>query len=84
MTVAHRLLTIADYDSILVFDGGKVVEHDAPVSLLLSDISQNEVKQRGYFADMVRHTGPKTSLLILEKAKKSYFAKNSFNDQTPL
>ncbi|GAA5856811.1 hypothetical protein JCM8547_008855 [Rhodosporidiobolus lusitaniae] len=34
LTVAHRLLTIVDYDLILVLDQGKVLEYDSPASLL--------------------------------------------------
>ena len=34
LTIAHRLLTVIDYDSILVMGGGKLLEHAAPEELL--------------------------------------------------
>ena len=34
MTIAHRLDTVQDYDRIMVFDAGQLVEFDAPQVLL--------------------------------------------------
>ncbi|KAK6527245.1 hypothetical protein TWF281_010433 [Arthrobotrys megalospora] len=49
ITIAHRLNTIMDYDRVLVLEGGKVVEYDAPKKLL-------EVKE-GKFRGMCEQTG---------------------------
>lgn len=34
LTIAHRLMTVADYDSLLVLGAGKLLEHGSPSSLL--------------------------------------------------
>ncbi len=75
MTIAHRLLTIADYDRVLVFDKGQLVENDIPIKLLVDDIDDDEVTFDGSFADMVKHTGKKTSFKIIDIARKSYLNK---------
>jgi len=49
LTIAHRLNTIIDYDSIVVVDAGKVGEMGAPRTLL-SD-------EDGLFSSLVRGTG---------------------------
>lgn len=34
ITIAHRLLTVCEYDRILVLDAGRIVEYDSPKALL--------------------------------------------------
>jgi len=46
ITIAHRVDTILDYDRVLVFEGGKVVEFDKPKMLLKNDA--------GKFAELCR------------------------------
>ena len=41
ITIAHRLLTIADYDKIIVMNAGRIVEEGHPFEL---------IKQKGQFA----------------------------------
>ena len=62
ITVAHRLNTIADYDSILVMQRGSIIESGSPWEL---------IERKGTFYDMVNHTG-KNAALIINKAKKSF------------
>lgn len=50
MVVAHKLLTVVDFDSILVLSEGKVVEFGSPKELL---------EKEGMFWDMVNHSGEK-------------------------
>jgi ABC-type multidrug transport system fused ATPase/permease subunit len=58
ITVAHRLLTIIDYDRILVLESGKVVEFDTPYNLL---------EKGGVFARMVEDSGDAEMLKKLTK-----------------
>jgi len=46
ITIAHRVDTILDYDRVLVFEGGRVVEFDKPKMLLKNDA--------GKFAELCR------------------------------
>jgi ATP-binding cassette subfamily C (CFTR/MRP) protein 4 len=57
ITIAHRLNTIADYDTVIVMDKGHIVEMGVPF-LLLADInSPNKITKTGPFAEMVWNTG---------------------------
>ncbi|KZO92652.1 hypothetical protein CALVIDRAFT_601298 [Calocera viscosa TUFC12733] len=64
ITIAHRLLTIMDYDKIMVLDAGKLVEFDTPWTLL-----QNE---KSYFRSLVDNSGDRDRLFaIAEKAESA-------------
>ncbi|KAJ0391557.1 hypothetical protein ATCC90586_012030 [Pythium insidiosum] len=39
LTIAHRLATVVDSDRILVLDAGRIVEFDAPTTLLQDEAS---------------------------------------------
>ncbi|KZT60640.1 P-loop containing nucleoside triphosphate hydrolase protein [Calocera cornea HHB12733] len=61
ITIAHRLLTIMDYDKIMVLDTGKLVEFDTPWTLLQND--------KSYFRSLVDNSGDRDKLFaIAEKA----------------
>jgi ATP-binding cassette subfamily C (CFTR/MRP) protein 4 len=62
ITVAHRLNTIADYDSVIVMERGRIVESGAPWEL---------IEKRGTFFEMVSHSGSNAAL-IMAKAKSSF------------
>ena len=49
LTVAHRLLTIADYDKVLVMERGHLVEFDEPFLLLTDEERVCEIIKKGYF-----------------------------------
>ncbi|KOS17961.1 ATP-binding cassette transporter abc4 [Escovopsis weberi] len=48
VTIAHRLKTIIDYDSVVVMGAGRVVEYGSPRDLY---------QAKGHFYDMVCHSG---------------------------
>lgn len=48
ITIAHRLVTIIQYDKILVLDNGNIVEFDSPLNLMRKD---------GYFSSLIREGG---------------------------
>jgi len=50
ITIAHRLITIAQYDRIMVMSEGKIVEFDTPLNLMKNENS--------YFAKLVKESGP--------------------------
>ena len=60
ITIAHRLNTIADYDSVIVMKQGEIVEQGAPWEL---------IDQRGHFFEMVQNTG-KNAEAIKRKARE--------------
>lgn len=61
LTVAHRLVTIIDYDRILVLDKGEVAEFDEPLKLL-----ENKT---GIFTSLIEQSGQKDMLIDMAKAK---------------
>lgn len=46
LTIAHRLITIANYDKILVMDKGTAVEYDAPYKLLVNRLGDQSITKR--------------------------------------
>jgi len=54
LVIAHRLLTVAGLDKILVLDHGKVVEFGTPWELLQID--------QGVFRDLTRQSGEESQL----------------------
>ena len=63
ITIAHRLITVADYDKIIVMHRGRIVEMGAPHEL---------IETGGLFLEMVQHTG-KSAENIKFKAKEAYY-----------
>lgn len=53
VVVAHKLLTVADFDSLFVMSNGEVAEHGAPADLL---------QRKGMFWDMVNHSGDRDEI----------------------
>lgn len=72
ITIAHRLLTIADSNKVLVMDKGCVVEFNHPFLLLTDGLHPKEITKNGYFAQMVKSMGSETSNKILEITQKTY------------
>ncbi|EHK20400.1 uncharacterized protein TRIVIDRAFT_192970 [Trichoderma virens Gv29-8] len=60
VTIAHRLRTIIDYDSVVVMGAGKVVEYGSPRDLYNS---------KGLFYDMIYHSGEMEELQEFLKNK---------------
>lgn len=60
LVIAHRISTVADFDRILVMDGGKAVEFGTPKELL---------DQKGVFASLVDDCGDKENVerILLDK-----------------
>ncbi|KAJ4270436.1 hypothetical protein NW762_002118 [Fusarium torreyae] len=62
VTIAHRLRTIIDYDTVVVMSAGRVLEYGSPRDLYNS---------RGQFYDMVYHSGELDDLQALLDAESS-------------
>jgi len=73
LTIAHRLITIANYDKVVVIDNGCVTEFDSPYSLLVERIGDDSITKNGMFADMVRSTGKGMSQKIFEIAREQFY-----------
>jgi len=63
ITIAHRLLTIMDYDKIMVLEAGKLVEFDTPWALL-----QNK---KSYFRSLVENSGDREKLFAVAEKGRS-------------
>ncbi|XP_048588672.1 ATP-binding cassette sub-family C member 4 isoform X2 [Nematostella vectensis] len=64
LTIAHRLNTVMDSDSVMVLDAGRLVEFDEPYVLLLNS--------QGFFSQLVEQTGEKTAANLRESARQAY------------
>ena len=77
ITIAHRLITIANYDKVLVLDKGTKMEFDAPYKLLVKNVGDTTLTNpEGFFGSMVMNTGPKATQRILNIAKEAFEKKN--------
>lgn len=75
MIIAHRLNTVIDADRILVMSYGNLQEFDHPYKLLASEIGDDSItNEQGYFARMVRATGPQAASKLFDIAKSKYDA----------
>ncbi|KAF5645690.1 hypothetical protein F52700_2253 [Fusarium sp. NRRL 52700] len=62
VTIAHRLRTIIDYDTVVVMSGGRVLEYGSP---------RNLYNSRGQFYDMIYHSGEMEDLQALLETESS-------------
>ncbi|KAK6705912.1 hypothetical protein SNK05_009788 [Fusarium graminearum] len=60
VTIAHRLRTIIDYDTVVVMSAGRVLEYGSPRDLY---------NRRGQFYDMIYHSGEMDGLEALLQAE---------------
>jgi len=76
-TIAHRLITIANYDRVLVLDKGQIKEFDEPYKLLVKNVGDTEItNEEGNFTSMVKNTGPITSKHIFEVTRRCYYERH--------
>jgi len=81
-TIAHRLITIANYDRVLVLDKGQIKEFDEPYKLLVKNVGDEEItNHEGHFTSMVKNTGPITSKHIFEVTKEAYYQRHRTEGQ---
>jgi len=73
VTIAHRLITIANYDKVLVMDKGAAVEYDSPYMLMVKSRGDNYISSNGIFASMVRNSGDNMSKKIFDIAKNKEY-----------
>jgi len=73
LTVAHRLITIANYDKAVVIESGCVAEYDSPYRLMVERVGDDEItRKNGLFAEMVKSTGKTMSKTIFQIAHEHY------------
>lgn len=70
LTIAHRLLTIANYDKVLALEKGVCKEFDAPFKLLTNNDEDCKITRDSYFAELVRNTGEIVSKQIFSLSKE--------------
>ena len=76
LTVAHRLISIADCDKVLVLAKGEIVEYDAPYVLLNNP--------QGYFRGMVDVLEESEQKLCEDMAKGAYTQHQNGNGTTTI
>lgn len=62
LTIAHRLVTVIDYDKLLVMGGGRLLEAGPPLELLL--------KAGGELQSMAAALGAEGGAKLLKRAKR--------------
>ena len=75
LTIAHRLATVADADSVLVMDGGNVAECGPPTDLLKNP--------GGVLRGMVNRLGPEAAADI-ERLAEASAARGKLRGQQPM
>ena len=68
ITIAHRLATIIDYDTVMVMQNGELVQFGEPHILL----SNPEADGKNKFLSMVNATGSESSAYLKRKAREAY------------
>ena len=63
ITIAHRLLTVADYDTLLVLGGGRLLEQGSPATLLTDPAS--------VLSSMAAALGDEGRAALLDKARQA-------------
>jgi len=75
ITIAHRLITIANYDKVLVMDKGAAVEYDSPYMLMVKSKGDDFISGNGIFAGMVRNSGENMAKKIFDISRNNFFIK---------
>ncbi|KAI9362575.1 P-loop containing nucleoside triphosphate hydrolase protein [Zopfochytrium polystomum] len=70
---SHRLHTVAGFDRVLVLDGGRVAEFDAPAALL--DKPKNAEGAGGVFRSMAEAAGKENFEALRDAARKGFRVK---------
>lgn len=76
LTIAHRLLTIANSDKVIVLEKGVCKEFEEPFKLLVENINDTEITKNSYFSELVKNAGENISKEIFSIAKEKYMEKN--------
>lgn len=63
LCVAHRLVTVVNYDRVMVLDAGRLVEYDTPRALLAKGPG-------GMFYDMCARTGNLARLIAMANGRE--------------
>ena len=52
-----------------------MIEFDSPFKLIANNENDTSITRKGYFSDMIQHTGAESADKIFQIAKDSYFLK---------
>lgn len=74
IAIAHRLVSIADYDKILVLENGVMKDFDTPFALLVENEKDTKITKKSIFAGLVKNTGKEMAKKIMHKARYAHFA----------
>lgn len=75
IAIAHRLISIADFDKIMILDNGYLKDFDQPFKLLVDNETDTKItRKKNIFAGLVKNTGKEAARMIMMKARETFFA----------
>jgi len=77
INITRRILTVCEYDKVLLIDNGNKVEYDEPYRLLVKNIGDEKITNtEGYLASFIVGMGPKAANEIFNYVMTKFYQKH--------